>query len=203
MLNNLLNNLVTVKTNAITHSTLFSSGVFEAVVLSSSPLLNEGKVVKNQFQISLQATAVNNQPKAKIEQALKQNLIEFVSQQALPKDSKVQLQINNNQTANIISVVDKQGKVIFGKPVELPVSTGHQSAPPKQTTNSPAALNKHNPLPSTHITPGTQTTTAEQPPRINKQTVINSQQPPSPERETTHSTTSQYHCHPAASIKQQ
>ena len=134
MLNNPLNNLLTIKSTAIERSNLFTSGVFEAVVLSSSPLLNNDKQQKSyQINLQLQPSVINTPHKS---QQTIPPVIELISQQPFPKGSKVQLQINNQQTATLISVTDVKGQVILGKPIEINTPTGKLTNTALTTNNT-------------------------------------------------------------------
>lgn len=149
--NNMLNNLVTIKTAAMERGSLFKPGVIEAVVLSRSPLMTDGKVVQDQYQLSLQVknppqdkqpanTPQNTNPNANSnnQAAIKQAIIEVISKQPLVSGSKVQLQISADNTAKIISATDQNGKLILG----INNLTGEANKNTQQTTTATAPISK-------------------------------------------------------------
>ncbi|MCR8921690.1 flagellar hook-length control protein FliK [Dasania sp. GY-MA-18] len=116
--NHLLNSTVSLKSASLSQSSLFKPGVIEAVVLSNSPLLENGKASSEQYQIRLQPQANNNgnnspnnskgeQPSANNSansNLLNNKPLEIISKLPLIVGSKIQLQITSDNSAKIISI---------------------------------------------------------------------------------------------------
>ncbi|WP_019530371.1 flagellar hook-length control protein FliK [Dasania marina] len=131
--NHLLNSTVTLKSAAVSNSSLFKPGVIEAIVLSNSPLLNNGKAQVEQFQARLQPQANNNNGEAASKP------LDIISKLPLTVGSKIQLQINADNSATIIAASSAKNSVISAKPPAANTPNHNSTAPQTTATTSKSA----------------------------------------------------------------